>query len=110
MPHDAQSAGWLLLPVGHERSPVVVVVAAAFRVLREGDPADIAALVRVDRVVDHGNVHEPHVVWKGTYPGVPVASAQQAIVMAEIRTGLGDSFASALRQAIEILADPDACR
>jgi hypothetical protein len=110
MPHDAQSAGWLLLPVGQERSPVVVVVAAAFRVLREGEPADIAALVRVDRVIDQGNVHEPQVVWEGTYRGVPVASAQQANVMAEIRAGFGDSFAGALRQAIEILADSDGGR
>ena len=30
-PHYAQSAGWALFPVGHQRPAVEVVVAAAFR-------------------------------------------------------------------------------
>jgi hypothetical protein len=102
-PHYAQSAGWALFPVGHQRPAVEVVVAAAFRILREDEPADIAALVRVDRVLDHGNVHEPYVTWQGKYPGTPVASAQQANVMADIRTGITGSFAETMRRVIEIL-------
>lgn len=107
-PHYGQSAGRMLFPVGYQRSPVQVIVAAAFRVLREDDPADIAALVRVDRILDQGNVHEPSVTWERTYSGIPVASAQQAHVMAEIRAGLTASFAHTIRRAIEILSPPDA--
>ncbi len=102
-PHYGQSAGWALFPVGHQRPAVEVVVAAAFRILREDEPADIAALVRVDRILDHGNLHEPYVTWEGKYPGIPVASAQEANVMAEIRTGITGSFAETMRRVIEIL-------
>jgi hypothetical protein len=105
-PHDAQSTGWLMLPVGQERPDVTVIVAAAYRMLREGDPADIAAIVRVDRILDHGNIHEPHLIWTQTYPDTPVASAQQANVFTEIRAGFSDSFGGALRQAIDILSSP----
>jgi serine/threonine protein kinase len=103
-PYDAQSAGWLLLPPGQERPAVEVIVAAAFRVLREDDPTEIAALVRVDRITDHQGLHDPHDVFARTYRGVPVASAQQANIMADIRTGFTTSFPNALRQAIEILS------
>jgi serine/threonine protein kinase len=103
-PYDAQSAGWLLLPPGQQRPDVEVIVAVSFRVLREDNPADIAALLRVDRIVDHGNVHEPHEIWAQTYHGIPVASAQQVNVMADIRTGLTSGFADALRDAIGILS------
>jgi hypothetical protein len=102
-PHYGQSAGWALFPVGHQRPAVEVVVAAVFRILREDDPADIAALVRVDRILDHGNVHEPYVTWEGKYSGIPVSSAQQANVMAGIRTGIVASFAETMRRVIEIL-------
>lgn len=78
-------------------------MAAAFRVLRANDPADIAALVRVDRILDHGNVHEPYVTWEGKYPGIPVSSAQQANVMAGVRTGIVASFTETMRRVIEIL-------
>jgi hypothetical protein len=91
------------MTVGHQRPAVEVVVAAAFRILREDEPADIAALVRVDRILDHGNLHEPYVTWEGKYPGIPVASAQQANVMADIRTGITGSFAETMRRVIEIL-------
>ena len=107
-PHYAQSAGWALFPVGHQRPAVEVVVAAAFRILREDEPADIAALVRVDRILDHGNLHEPHVTWEGKYPRIPVASAQQANVMADIRTGITGSFAETMRRVIEILPAAEA--
>jgi hypothetical protein len=102
-PHYGQSAGWALFPVGQQRPPVEAVVAAAFRVLREDEPADIVALVRVDRILDHGNVHEPNVMWEGKYAGIPVASAQQANAMAEIRAGITGSFAETMRRVIEIL-------
>ena len=107
-PHYGQSTGQMLYPVGYQRSPVQVIVAAAFRVLREDDPADVTALVRVDRILDQGNVHEPSVTWEGTYRGIPVASAQQEHVMAEIRAGITGSFAETMRQAIEILSPADA--
>jgi hypothetical protein len=107
MPHYGQSAGRALFPVGHQRPPVEVVVAAAFRVLREDEPADIAALVRVDQILDHGNIHEPHVTWEGEFPGIPVASAQQVNAMAQIRAGITGSFAETMRRVIEILPASD---
>jgi hypothetical protein len=105
MPHDAQDAGWLLLPPGQDQPVVQVVVAVAFRVLREEDPADISALVRVDRIREHGNVREPQEIWSRTYRGIPIASAQQANAVAEIRAGFTGSFAETLRHVIRILSD-----
>lgn len=75
--------------------------------LREGDPADIAAIVRVDRIRDHGNIHEPHSIWTRTYSSIPVASAQQANIFADIRAGFGGSFGGTLRQVIEILSSSE---
>ena len=109
-PYDGQSAGWLLLPPGQDRPAVEVVVAAAFRVMREEDPADIAALVRVDRIIDHQGIHEPHEIWTRTYPGIPIASAQQTNAIADIRAGFTGSIADTLRQVIRILSDPAASR
>ena len=43
------------------------------------------------------------VTWEGKYSRIPVASAQQANVMADIRTGITDSFAETMRRVIEIL-------
>jgi hypothetical protein len=85
-------------------------VAAAYRVLRDGDPADIAAVVRVDRVLDHGSIHEPHLIWTQTYRDTPVASAQQASIFADIRAGFSGSFGGALRQVIDILSRPGSSR
>jgi Protein kinase domain len=104
-PYDAQSVGWLLLPPGEQRPNVEVVVAMAFRMLHVDDPADIAALLRVDEIVDNGNVHEPHVIWAQTYYGIPIASAQQANVLADIRTGIVNGFPEAMRQVIRIISD-----
>jgi hypothetical protein len=109
-PYDGQNVGWLLLPPGQDRPAVEVVVAAAFRVLREEDPADIAALVRVDRIIDQQGIHEPQEIWTRTYPGIPIASAQQANVIADIRAGFTGSFANTLRQVIRILSYPAASR
>jgi hypothetical protein len=102
-PHYAQSAGWALFPVGHQRPAVEVVVAAALRILREDEPADIAALVRVDRSSTTGISTNRNVTWEGKYPGIPVASAHQANVMTDIRTGITGSFAETMRRVIEML-------
>jgi hypothetical protein len=72
--------------------------------LDEDGPADIAALLRVDRILSDQGVHEPHEVLACTYPGIPVASAQQANVMADIRASLINSFPAALQQVLQILA------
>jgi hypothetical protein len=104
-PCDAQNVGWLLLPPGQQRQCVEVVVAAAFRLLREDDPADIAALLRVDEVLGNGNVHEPHVIWAQTYYGTPIASARQASVLADIRTSITNRFPEAIREVIRILSE-----
>jgi hypothetical protein len=41
---------------------------------------------------------------RGKYLGIPVSSAQQASVMAAIRTGIVASFAETIRRVIEILS------
>jgi len=103
-PYDGDNWGWLLLPPGQQRPDVEVTVAAAFRMLTEDGPADIAALLRVDRILDERGLHDPHEVLARTYLGIPVASAQQANVMADIRHSLTSSFPAALRQVLQIIA------
>jgi serine/threonine protein kinase len=103
-PYDGDSWGWLLLPTGQHRPAVEVTVAAAFRMLTEDGPADIAALLRVDQILDERGLHDPHEVLARTYPGIPVASAQQANVIADIRHSLTSSFPAALRQVLQIIA------
>jgi serine/threonine protein kinase len=102
-PYDGENWGWLLLPPGQQRPAVEVTVAAAFRMLSEDGPADIAALLRVDRILHDRGQHDPHEVLARTYTGIPVASAQQANVMADIRASLTSSFPAALRQTLQIL-------
>lgn len=104
-PYDGDSWGRLLLPPGQQRPAVEVTVAAAYRMLDEDGPADIAALLRVDRILSDQGVHEPHEVLSRTYLGIPVASAQQANVMAGIRASLTSGFPAALRLVLQILAD-----
>jgi len=108
-PYDAQGCGWLLLPPGQKRPVVEVVVAWAFRVLREDGPADFAALLRVDRIVDRG-LHDVHEVWARTYFGIPIPSAQQANAVADIRIGLTSSFAGTMREVIEGLSSSSALK
>ena len=96
--YPGQSVGGLARTLGLTHSGAVR--------LADRLPADIAALVRVDRILDHGNLHEPYVTWEGKYPGIPVASALQANVMADIRTGITGSLAETMRRVIEILPLP----
>ena len=103
-PYDGDSWGWLLLPPGQQRPIVEVTVAAAYRMLDEDGPADIAALLRVDQILNDQGVHDPHRVLSRTYLGIPVASAQQANVMADIRASLTGSFPAALQRVLQILA------
>jgi len=104
MPYELESSGWLLFPPGQTWATVEVTVAAAMRVLQENDPADISALLKVDHIVGDRRVHEVHEVWARTYSGIPIASAQQANVMAEIRAGFINGFPDTLRQVISILS------
>lgn len=102
--YDGDNWGWLLLPPGQQRPAVEVTIAAAYRMLDEDGPADIAALLRVDRILSDQGLHEPHEVLARTYLGIPVASARQANVMADIRAALTGSFPAALQQVLQILA------
>lgn len=103
-PWGSWSYGYLLVPPGQPRPVIHVIVAAAMTVLREGGPEDIAAVLRVERIIGHQ--HEAHQVWGSTYCGIPLASAQQANVMADIRTGFTTGFDDTLRLAIQILSGP----
>jgi hypothetical protein len=106
MPHAGYDSGCLLFPPGQPWPRVEVVVAAAMRVLRDDGPADFAGLIRVDRIVDRG-LHEVHDIWAQTYRDIPVASAQQASVIAEIRAGFINGFEEAMRLALSILTETD---
>jgi hypothetical protein len=103
MPYEMESSGWLLFPPGQAWPTVEITVAAAMRVLQEDDPADIAALLKVDRIVGDRRLHEAQEVWAKTYSGIPVASAQQANAMAEIRASFINGFPEMLRQVISAL-------
>jgi serine/threonine protein kinase len=102
--YDGDSWGWLLLPPGQQRPAVEVIVAAAYRMLDEDGAADIAVLLRVDRILSDQGMHEPHEVLARTYLGIPVASAQQANVMAGIGASLTSSFPAAVQQVLQIFA------
>jgi serine/threonine protein kinase len=103
-PHHGSGIGHLLFPRGQQRPVVQVTVEAAMTVLRKDDPADIAAVLQVDRIIGNQGLHEVHKIWAKTYLGVPIASAQQATVLADIRAGFTAAFPSALRQVIQILS------
>jgi hypothetical protein len=75
------------------------------RVLRDNGYADIAALLRVDRILVGEGLHEPHEVWAQTYHNIPLGSTQQAKIIAEIRANLVNGFGEAMRMAISILAE-----
>ena len=52
-------------------------------------------------------LHEVHDIWAQTYRDIPVASAQQASVIAEIRAGFINGFEEAMRLALSILTETD---
>jgi hypothetical protein len=81
-----------------------VTVAAAMRVLRAGDPADIAVTLEVHQLFENGSRHEVNEIWARTYDRVPLASAQLAGVIAEVRANLTGGFGGTLRAVIAILA------
>ena len=45
-----------------------------------------------------------HEVWKDTYHSIPVGSAQQASIFAEIHAGFANGTEEAMRLALSILA------
>jgi len=105
-PYEAASSGWMLIPPGQRRARVHIVIEAAMIVLRENEPADISALLRVDRIIGDGSSHEVHEVWAQAYHDIPIASAQQAVVFGEIRAHFLQGFEETLREAISVLSAP----
>ena len=75
------------------------------RVLRDDGYADIAALLKVDRILVGQGIHEPYEVWTHLYRGVRIASAELAQVIAEIRAGFINGFEDTMRQAITVLTN-----
>jgi hypothetical protein len=104
-PFDGYGSACLLLPPGEARPNVEVIVAAAMRLLRDDGIAEIAALLRVDRIHVGKGVHDPHGVWAKTYRDIPLASAQAANALAEIRAGFANGFEEAMKLSISIFAD-----
>ena len=104
-PFEGYGSSCLLFPPGVARPNVEVVVAAAMRLLRDDGMAEIAALLRVDRIHVGKGLHDPHDVWARAYCDIPIASAQAANILAEIRAGFASGFEEAMKLAISILAD-----
>jgi serine/threonine protein kinase len=103
-PHDGRDLGCLLLPPGQPRPAVEVTVAAAMRVMRAGDPADIAVTLEVHHLLENGSRHQINEIWARTYDRIPLASAQLAVVIAEVNASLTAGFGETLRATIAILA------
>jgi hypothetical protein len=68
------------------------------RVMCEDDPADIAVTLEVHRNLDNGSRHEVNEIWVRTYDRVPLASAQLAGVIAEVRASLTAGFGETQRR------------
>jgi hypothetical protein len=49
-------------------------------------------------------MHEVSEIYSRTYADIPVASAEQAHVLAEIKVGFQDSLGAAMRQTLSILS------
>jgi serine/threonine protein kinase/uncharacterized protein YutE (UPF0331/DUF86 family) len=96
------SSGVSLRPPG-PRPKVTVVIATTMRILHEGDPASLAAVLNVVRSED-GLEHVSE-IWSATYDGVVLSSARQAHVLAAIRAGFVDSFEDAARRVADLLAE-----
>jgi serine/threonine protein kinase len=103
-PFDSTASERLLFPPDQPRPDVSVEISIATRMQRQDGPADFAALLRVDQIFDNGNRHEVHEIFACTYLDIPIASAQQANMITEIRNGFFDGFSSAIREVIQIIS------
>jgi hypothetical protein len=106
-PHYGQSEGFFLIPPGQQRPTVEASIEAAMRVPRDDGLADIAALIRVCRNYVHQGTQDVHEVWARAYEGIPLGSAEEVGVLAEIRAELMNGIDEAMRLAIAILAESE---
>jgi hypothetical protein len=106
-PFLGDDAACLLFPPNQARPPVQVVVAVALRAQKDDGYAGIAALLRVDHIHWSDGQHDHHDIWKQHYPKVPIASAQQDRVIAEIRAGFINGYEQAMRLVISILSEAE---
>lgn len=93
----------LISPAGVAQ--VQVIFSVTVNMLKEGGPVDIAALLKIIHI-DNGIVHEVDEVFARTYLDIPIGSAQQANIIADIRNGFFGSFPSVLRQVIQVISEP----
>jgi len=103
-PYDPTGTDRLLIPLGTQRAEVNVRIVVAAIMLTEDGPVNIAALLRVNRILDNGNIQEPYDIFARTYLDIPIASAQQANAIADIHSGLFDSFSDAMVQVLQIMS------
>lgn len=100
-PHGRGGGDRRLVPPGEAaRSQVEVLIAVSSRMIRDDGPVDVAAYLKVI----NGKTREAHDIFTRTYLGIPIASAQHANVVVDIRNGLFGSFPSAIRQVILIMS------
>jgi serine/threonine protein kinase len=104
-PYDPAGTDRLLIPPGTQRAGVNVRIVVAAIMLTQDGPVNIAALLRVNRILDNGNIQEPYDMFARTYVDIPIASAQQANAIKDIREGLTASFPATMRQVIQIISE-----
>lgn len=104
-PYDPTGTDRLLIPPGTQRAGVNVRIVVAAIMLTQDGPVNIAALLRVNRILDNGNIQEPYDMFARTYLDIPIASAQQLNAIADIREGLPACFPAAIRQVIQIISE-----
>jgi hypothetical protein len=103
-PYYTKGTRHTLTPPHHSQAPFEVVVDMAIRALSIGDPFDCTALISVNRNLGDGRF-EADEIYTRTWRNVPVASAQQANILTEIRARFTESMEPTLRKAISILAE-----
>ncbi len=93
----------LISPPGVAQVQVIFSVTA--NMLKEVGPVDIAALLKIIRI-DNGSVYEVDKLFARTYLDIPIGSAQQTNIIADIRNGFFGNFSSVLRQVIHVISEP----
>jgi serine/threonine protein kinase/predicted transcriptional regulator len=101
-PHSWYSTSISLVPPG-QRPVVKVLIATAMRIMHEGEPANLAAVLNVSKLQD--GLEDVTEIWSATFSSIPIGSARQAQAFASIRAGLVAGFEPAVRKVAEILAE-----
>jgi hypothetical protein len=97
---------YMLRPWGQSiRTRFEVVIAMALRATRARESFDVAAVISIDRYVNEGHRKETENTYDQVYRNIPVGSAQQARVLAEVSATLTENLEPTMRKVIAILQE-----